>query len=173
MAVLDLGGGSGLWLEAFRNAGTAAGILIDPRSDYVNFAAKRWEKFHSETYFPVIGCAEALPLKSIKVNLVVSRNSLHLWRNIALGIQNIFRVLMPGGFAFVGRGFGPDLPEETRETVKEKRSEYYRQFFDGQSEHEEPRSPPPEEIIVSFMDSGFKSANLIPDHKAWWVLAQK
>ncbi|MBF0503156.1 MAG: hypothetical protein HQM09_23720, partial [Candidatus Riflebacteria bacterium] len=42
--ILDIGGGTGLWLEAFRSVGLSSGTLVDCEYESLLFAWKRWKK---------------------------------------------------------------------------------------------------------------------------------
>jgi hypothetical protein len=53
--------------------------------------------------------------------LVVSRGSLWFWDDQVKGPQEIYRVLKPGGVAFVGGGLGRYTPPGMRDRLKGKR----------------------------------------------------
>ena len=57
-----------------------------------------------------------LPFRDNYADLMVSRGSYQFWGSLADGIKEVHRVLKPGGWAFIGRGFPPNAPEaEVRE----------------------------------------------------------
>lgn len=62
--------------------------------------------------------AQALPFRDDYANVIVSRGSLQFWENKRLAFSEIYRVLKPGGVAFVGRGFSDDLPVETARKIR-------------------------------------------------------
>jgi len=64
--------------------------------------------------------AQALPLKDNYADIIVSRGSFHFWEDKKLGFSEIYRVLKPGGAAFIGRGFSENLPVEVARKVREK-----------------------------------------------------
>ncbi|MBF0503430.1 MAG: methyltransferase domain-containing protein, partial [Candidatus Riflebacteria bacterium] len=121
----------------------------------------------------IVGRAEALPLTSGSVDIVVSRNSFHMWDPVIRGIQDIFRVLKSGGTVFLGRGFGPDLDDNVRESVKKRRKEYYNRFVVDHLNTEEPDSPDPGAMEAMFRETGFSIVRLIPDHNSYWIMAKK
>jgi len=51
----------------------------------------------------------SIPLDDGSVDLVISRGSIPFWKDPALGLREIYRVLAPGGKAYVGGGRG--IPE--------------------------------------------------------------
>lgn len=56
--------------------------------------------------------AHALPLPDAYADLVISRGSIPFWRDRALAMREIYRVLKPGGVAFVGIGGSRYLTHE-------------------------------------------------------------
>jgi len=57
--------------------------------------------------------AVKLPFHDNFADILVSRGSFHLWGDMTEAFREIYRVLKPGGIAFVGRGFSRELPVET------------------------------------------------------------
>lgn len=51
------------------------------------------------------GDVHAMPLPDAYASLVVSRGSIPFWEDHATAFREIYRVLQPGGLAFVGGGF--------------------------------------------------------------------
>ncbi len=60
---------------------------------------------HKQVYTR-LGNAEAIPYPEESFDLVVSRGSLFFWENKVKAINEIYRVLKPGGWAYLGGGFG-------------------------------------------------------------------
>ena len=74
-----------------------------------------------------------IPLESESVELVVSRGSVFFWEDQPKAFSEIYRILTPGGMAFIGGGFGntklkaqidiemekhnPNWPEHLREKI--------------------------------------------------------
>jgi ubiquinone/menaquinone biosynthesis C-methylase UbiE len=56
--------------------------------------------------YTCLGNVEAIPYPDSTFDLVVSRGSLFFWENKAKAINEINRVLKPGGWAYLGGGFG-------------------------------------------------------------------
>jgi ubiquinone/menaquinone biosynthesis C-methylase UbiE len=59
------------------------------------------------------GDATNLPLRDNFADLVVSRNSLFSWPDKMAGFREAYRILKPGGVAYMGGGFSRMLDEET------------------------------------------------------------
>ena len=52
------------------------------------------------------GDVHHLPFADGHVNLIVSRGSMFFWKDLLDAFQEMFRVLAPGGAAYIGGGFG-------------------------------------------------------------------
>lgn len=55
---------------------------------------------------PLLGDVHNIPLETGSVQLAVSRGSMFFWKGKAQALNEIYRVLAPGGFACIGGGFG-------------------------------------------------------------------
>jgi ubiquinone/menaquinone biosynthesis C-methylase UbiE len=61
----------------------------------------------------VMADAQDLPFRDRYADIVVSRGSYRFWPDKEKAFSEVYRVLKPGGLAFIGRGFSPNLPIET------------------------------------------------------------
>ncbi|MGM0600314.1 MAG: class I SAM-dependent methyltransferase [Candidatus Rifleibacteriota bacterium] len=170
--VVDLGGGSGLWLEAMFQKGIKKGTLVDVSAEMVETAQSLLGDNYSEDRFEaLVGGADNIPLQDSSCNLIISRSSMHMWSNLDKCWQEIYRILKKGGSAFLGRGYGPDLPEEIRRQVKADRKKI--RAKKAEIAKEEPPSPDPFELGAKVYRLGFKEVSIIRDARAWWILAIK
>jgi len=62
--------------------------------------------------------AQALPFRDSYADVIVSRGSFQFWKDKRLAFSEIYRVLKPGGIAFVGRGFSENLPVDTARQIR-------------------------------------------------------
>ena len=118
---IDLGGGPGhLAIELARRTGTMHWINADINPyffTYVRSLADDNDLGHriSTLYTDV----HDLPLKDNVADIIVSRGSFHFWNDKRKAFAEIYRVLKPGGAAFIGRGFSENLPVDTARRIRE------------------------------------------------------
>ena len=62
--------------------------------------------------------AQDIPLKDNVADIIISRGSFQFWNDKTRAFSEIFRVLKPGGVAYIGRGFSPNLPPEIARTIR-------------------------------------------------------
>jgi len=60
----------------------------------------------------------ALPFRDNLVDVVVSRGSFQFWPDLRKGLAEVYRVLKPGGVAYIGRGLPEALPIETARQMR-------------------------------------------------------
>lgn len=58
----------------------------------------------------VFADAHALPFVNDYADIIVSRGTFQFWADQPLAFKEIYRVLKPGGTAFIGRGYSENLP---------------------------------------------------------------
>ena len=68
----------------------------------------------------VFADAQAMPFRDNYADTFVSRGSFQFWKNKQLAFSEVYRVLKPGGIAFVGRGFSENLQVEIAREIREK-----------------------------------------------------
>jgi len=60
----------------------------------------------------------SLPFRDGFADVVVSRGSLQFWPDLQKGLSEIYRVLTPGGVAYIGRGLPERLPIEVAKRMR-------------------------------------------------------
>ncbi len=73
-----------------------------------------------------------IPIGNDSVDLVISRGSIPFWKDPAMALEEMFRILVPGGMVYVGTGRGTP---EVQKQVEAKRTEM------GEKPHEWNRNP--------------------------------
>lgn len=66
----------------------------------------------------IMADAQHLPFHDNYADVIVSRGSYRFWEDKQAAFREIYRVLKPGGVAFVGRGFSPNLPIDTAMKIR-------------------------------------------------------
>ena len=96
--ILDLGAGPGLLsVEIFRKIPQATIIGIDPLIKMLQLANGNVKNADFQTFEPVVGVSENIPLKDNTVDMIASRFSLPYWTQPNKSFQEMMRVLKPGG----------------------------------------------------------------------------
>ncbi|KAF1080461.1 MAG: hypothetical protein GQF41_3285 [Candidatus Rifleibacterium amylolyticum] len=169
---IDLGGGDGLWLYCLLNKGFRSGALVDIDKEQIAAAASIMSKeFAAERWQAIATDVVSMPFADSSFDVAVSRSSMHFWPDLPATWRELARVMRRGGYVFAGRGFGPDLPEDIRASVKA--AKYQTIYGDSNARHQEPGSLSAEELSSIAAGAGFSTVAVIPDHKAYWFLAQK
>lgn len=68
--------------------------------------------------------AHNLPFRDNYADVIVSRGSFHFWENKEQAFSEIYRVLKPGGVAYIGRGFARDMPVDVARLVRGKQKNF-------------------------------------------------
>jgi SAM-dependent methyltransferase len=76
--------------------------------------------------------AQSLPFRDEYADVVVSRGSYHFWPDREAGFREVYRILKPGGVAYIGRGFPPNLPVGTARAIRD--AQHHRWSYDPAKE---------------------------------------
>ena len=109
---IDLGAGKGQVAIPLIEATGNPVVMLDPDAEAMSegLDAAR-EKGLEDRLGAVVGVAEDMPLPDNSVDLVVSRGSIFFWDDPVKGLEEVYRVLRPGGKAYVGGGAGSGYPK--------------------------------------------------------------
>lgn len=113
-SLLDIGTGPGwLLIKIHRQSPDLHITGLDVSSAMVAKACENIEKAGLSDRLEVKqGCADALPFENNSFDCVVSTGSIHHWKKPEAGLNEIYRVLKPGGYALVY-----DLVSDTPKSV--------------------------------------------------------
>lgn len=75
---------------------------------------------------PIEGDAQAMPFSDASADLVFSRGSIPFWQDREAGVRECYRILKPGGVAYIGGGFSRVLDPTVRDPIARRRSEQMR-----------------------------------------------
>ena len=104
---LDVGTGPGLLGLALAQLTDLEVCLLDRDPEMLRLARRNVAASPLETSIRTVeGDVHALPFPENTFDLAVSRGSLFFWENPTRAFEEIRRVLVPGGVAWIGGGFG-------------------------------------------------------------------
>ena len=119
---IDLGAGRGQVAIPLIEATGNPVVMLDPdakaMADGLQIAR---EKGIEDRLAAVVGCAEKMPLPDNTVDLIVSRGSIFFWDDPVKGLKEVYRVLRPGGKAYIGGGAGSGYPKWAIEKLIQQR----------------------------------------------------
>jgi ubiquinone/menaquinone biosynthesis C-methylase UbiE len=166
---VDVGGGCGsLALELAKITNLKVYVLdIDPIAVALcNVLAD--EAGLSDRVFGVVGDAQNMLLRDGFADLVVSRGSIFFWPDPDAGIRECWRILKPGGVAFVGGGFSRLMDKATLDELvkwaREKRAAHPEKFtvMDNAT------------VLAKAKEAGIATIRIIDDGEfEWWVEMRK
>ena len=121
---IDLGAGKGQLTIPLIEATSNPVVMLDPNVEAMtNGLEIAREKELGDRLFAVVGVAEEMPLPDNSVDLVASRGSIFFWTDPVKGLQEVYRVLRPGGKAYIGGGAGSGYPKQAAEKLIQDRKE--------------------------------------------------
>jgi SAM-dependent methyltransferase len=136
---VDLGAGKGQVAIPLTEATGNPVVLLDPKADALAEGLEIARKSGlQDRLFAVVGAAEHMPFPDGSVDLVVSRGSIFFWEDPVKGLQEVYRVLRPGGKAYIGGGAGSGYPKpaveklirERREKMQGEEAEKWKRFVE-------------------------------------------
>lgn len=119
---LDLGCGSGYLGLAIAEATDMDLFLLDQDPDMLAICQQNATERKVKNSIRIqSGDVHNIPLADSSVQLAVSRGSMFFWEDIVQAFREIYRVLAPGGMAFVGGGFGTlELKQQIEEQMAKR-----------------------------------------------------
>ena len=116
---IDLGGGPGMLAVELAKASALDVTVCDLTLECVALAKENSREHGVDGRVSAVqGAAEKLPFDDNSIDLVVSRGSIFFWEDQQQGLAEVFRVLRPSGWAYIGGGFG--TAELLQEILAEK-----------------------------------------------------
>lgn len=116
----------------------------------------------------VEGDAMDLPFRDGFADLVVSRGSIFFWPDQLQGIREAYRILKPGGVAYMGGGFSRILDPAIREPLAEER---HRAMREGETGGWQPLEA---DLVERARAEGIEGIQLLTEPIAgWWLEIRK
>ena len=120
---VDLGAGKGqLTIPLIEATGNPV-VMLDPNESAMAEGLKlAREKGLEARLLAAVGVAEQMPFPNDSVDLLVSRGSIFFWDDAPKGLAEVYRVLRPGGKAYIGGGAGSGYPDWAAEKLIQGRA---------------------------------------------------
>ena len=121
---VDLGAGKGQVAIPLIEATGNPVVMLDPNAEAMTEGLRiAREKKLEDRLSAVVGRSEAMPFPDNTVDFVVSRGSIFFWDDPVKGLKEVYRVLRPGGKAYVGGGAGSGYPKRAVEELIRQRKD--------------------------------------------------
>jgi SAM-dependent methyltransferase/ribosomal protein S18 acetylase RimI-like enzyme len=164
---IDLGGGPGMLGICIAKASDLRVVIVDPLPECIRLARENIADAKLDRRVSARGGqAEALPFLDASVDLVVSRGSIYFWHDQRRGLREVFGILRPGGWAYIGGGFGN----------KELRDEILAEKADdpdwNRQRGERGRKHPPEHFRALLAELGI-AGEVTDDDTGMWIIFRK
>ncbi len=115
---LDIGCGSGALGTALARATQLYMNFLDQSEDMIEITMQTiLENGIQDRAKAIHGDVESINLPDESIDLAVSRGSVFFWEDLPRAFREIYRILTPGGWAYIGGGFGS---REIRDSIKQK-----------------------------------------------------
>jgi SAM-dependent methyltransferase len=166
---VDMGGGSGALSFALAEETdlTFYVLDIDPWAVRLcNYLAM--EEDMMDRVRAIQADAQDMPFRDEYADIVVSRGSIFFWPDQLAGVREAYRILKPGGVAYIGGGFSRILDPEIREPLaRAKQRSMERGEIGGWR-------PIEEDLVDRAQAAGIEDISLEPEPIAgWWLTIRK
>ncbi|MDD3407817.1 MAG: methyltransferase domain-containing protein, partial [Methanomicrobium sp.] len=110
-----------------------------------------------------------MPFEKNYADLVVSRGSIFFWEDLGKAFAEILRVLIPGGIAFIGGGFGSTrIEDEIIKRMEKEYPEWRKSEKKGKEETIKKRIR-----IVKALENEEIPYEILKDDSGFWVILRK
>lgn len=122
---IDIGGGPGnLVIELCKRTRRIHLINVDINPSFSPYVSKAAEEAGvGERVSTMLADAHDLPFRDNYADIIVSRASFQFWDDKLQAFSEIYRVLKPGGIAYIGRGFSDNLPVNIARRIRASQRE--------------------------------------------------
>jgi SAM-dependent methyltransferase len=165
---LDIGSGPGSLGIALAQASDLSITLLDSSPEALDIAEKNvLGAGLSDRISLLQGDVHDIPLPTGSMDLVVSRGSIFFWDDLARAFSEIYRVLSPGGKAYVGGGFGNAELRDSIAAAMAKKNPDWKTFRDKNL------GPDNQARIAKVVADRGLPHQIISDDSGFWVMIEK
>lgn len=166
---LDIGSGGGHLGFAMLNLSQVEMVFLDNKPDALELADRRIIDRHLEKRAStLLGDATNVPAPDATYDLAISRGSLWFWGDQKKGLAEAWRVLKPGGMAFIGGGFGDESLKD--QIVKQMRSRD--PGWDGFQKNLR-KGNPHEGFAPMLHEIGIDHPEILDNQGGFWIIFKK
>ena len=168
--LLDMGCGGGHMGFAVMALGDFTADFCDINPQAVQVAARRAEELGFADRVRVqTADVHALPFPDRSFDLIVSRGSMPFWEDQRKAFRELYRVLRPGGRAYVGGGLGNVQHQKRSKEQMERGEQNFRCFSRKNS-----KALPTEEYVRLFHELGCPYQVIEnPDEGRWFLFGKE
>ncbi|MSM39894.1 MAG: methyltransferase domain-containing protein [Geobacter sp.] len=165
-ACLDLGSGGGYLGLALAAMSRLDVCLLDASPDMQRIAeANITGRGLRGRVRALTGDVHGIPLGSGTFDLVASRSSLFFWEDPGRAFREIWRVLVPGGYAYIGGGFGSKALRDEIVGAMRRRDPAWKPKFDKNRD---------ETVYVEHLQgAGIAGFEIRSDESGFWIVFRK
>jgi len=121
---LDIGGGPGTLVVELAKRSRQYWVDVDINRNNLTPVAERAKEAGVSDRVAFLGAdVQALPFRDGVADVIVSRGSYPFWADTKQGFAEVWRVLKPGGVAYIGRGFSRDLPLDVARSIRKQQGD--------------------------------------------------
>lgn len=167
---LDIGCGGGHLGFALMDITDLNVSFLDNNKQALEIAEKRSKDLKVEDRTDIVfGDVQDIPFEDESINLIVSRGSLWFWEDKKKSFNEIYRVLVHGGIAYIGSGFGD---EKTKKQIYEKMTEINGEDW-GNRRKKFTEGNEAEFFSCVLNEIGIKNNRIKDDEKGLWIIIRK
>lgn len=115
-----------------------------------------------------LGDVRQMPFAENAFALIVSRGSVWFWENQRAAFYEIMRVLIPGGKAYIGGGFGTKALRQQIAAVMNRREAGWEERIKGYRGNHTPAT-----FAVTLQQVGIDDFRIIDDESGFWMVFSK
>ena len=165
---LDVGSGPGSLGIALAQASDLSVTLLDSSSEALDIAEKNVLGAGLSSRVSLLqGDVHDIPLPAGSMDLIVSRGSIFFWDDLARAFSEIYRVISPGGKAYVGGGFGNAELRDSIAAAMAKKNPDWKTFRDKNL------GPDNQARIAKVVADRGLPHQIISDDSGFWVMIEK
>ena len=166
---IDLGTGTGALARAIAKITNLKVYALDISKDMLKLTEKYIKEEGLEgKIIPILGDVHKLPFEDNFADLIISRGSMFFWNDKIKAFKEIYRVLKPGGMAYIGGGFGnKELREKIFAEMRKRNPNWDNEVKSRMKNHSK-------EILEDILDkAGIPNYKIIDDDSGLWILIKK